>query len=102
MYVGDSDGYGFNFARVVIGTDNKCKLYRFGIGIDAKDESYCKKMQDMASKFQTGEVVLVGVKDTGEGCSEIPEAYSTLTKLGTTRTYENTWRKEGNPTRYSY
>jgi hypothetical protein len=82
--------YGFNFARLRI-VEGKCKLERIGRGYYSYGGSKCYDLARIRQKFSPGDIMFVGVQDTGKGCHS--DSYKSLTAAGAVDNYGSSWRR---------
>lgn len=82
--------YGFNFVRLRM-VENQCKLERLGRGYRAYGGLHCSEMAQIRNEFESGDIIMSGVSDTGAGCSS--DSYESLTAAGAVTNYGSTWRQ---------
>ena len=87
IYEGLGD-WGFNFVHLRV-VDGQCKLERIGRGYDTYRGDGCVPLGNIKDDFTSGGIILVGIKDTGAGCSQTA---STLAAAGAVQGYGTQWR----------
>jgi hypothetical protein len=92
VYKGFGGTHGYNFARLKFDeVSGACELERIGYGYYTYESKYCTPVSQIREKFEDGDIILVGVKDTGSGCGASSE--DTLAAAGAVKKYGSTWRQ---------